>query len=216
MIKRILAVVQDYDWDTDDPALNADAAFCLSLFTRWFGEPRDAHRAMHIVLGPRWGCGRNPLMGTYEIFINRDLHPPARRFEALAHEVFHRVTWYSWISRALYVCEMMAFLASQHALLEAGHSQFAAMRKATILEDLDIPDPVTLRQATKRTRFLAKPEYIFGFFEGCARMGFELEEILGWEEVCQLVKARNLDSWLNRYPPEIALRVSTRIGLTVT
>ena len=201
-------------WNMED--LSADSeimAFAEKAYRHceeWFGTPEDAHWRYELFRGPRSSATRNPLTQSYLLLIREPWYDPEETYGSIAHEMYHRFTTrWKTLRRILWVDEMVAFLTTQHILIEEGSGVYAHQKLRACLK---YPRRMDI-QALERTR-RRRPLWPFGrlpyprdFGPSVAVLGHSLEEIVGWEQICRLVRCRTWNEWYRGLPPEILRQV---------
>jgi hypothetical protein len=170
---------------------------------------------MEVVHGPRTGCGWDPISRVYNIMIRKDVEAGGDRFAAIAHEVYHRVTWTRWIHRVLYLDEMMAFLCTRQTLLETGYEELADEIDRQVRSVQNLPDVAILRRSRgRRPMGLIFNSYPNGFYPGVSNLGLDLLSLVGWSRLCRLAKCNDIDDWIAELPAESQSQVRALIGET--
>jgi hypothetical protein len=187
------------------------------LYTEWFGIPIDARLPTVLVTGEFDACYRNRLLCEYTIVVRSDYESPEQRCAAIAHELYHRVTCrLGGLRRLQWLDEMLAFLASDHALRFNGMSEYADLRRDCYVNSTP---RLTLAQAKRaRSKRLALGfggfRYPDGFGAAVALLGISLLEATTWSDIRSITRHRSWTDWLVSMPTEVRKRASQILELS--
>lgn len=186
-----------------DPILQAEfisfAQVAYNSCVDWFGVPNDEKRKFVLVWGHFDGCCRNRLVREYTIVIRREYQHPEQIMAATAHEMYHRVTmWRRGLTQCVWTDEMLAFLASQKLLVLHGMTDYARLRYETLREHHKMLSMDSLRKCVRKRVTFGRRGVVYpeGFGESVARVGVELEALVGWDAICRIVKHTAWNDWL--------------------
>jgi len=212
-VRELFEAIREMDFDTEDPQLEDFVSRCMVRYSTWFGPVTDPQCKMQVVLSHRTACGWDPVLGGYDIFIDKGLKTSEERLAAVAHEVFHRVVWNSWLKYQLHLNEMLAFLTTQELLRFEGFQHYAENLENASIESDEILDPRALSEARPIRRFLERTEYPEGFYPSVEVMGLKVRALVGWPELCRLVRSSGPLVWLQGLPADQRRSVAKVMGL---
>jgi hypothetical protein len=180
------------------------AARAYEMCATWYGPPQDAHKPYTLLYGPCTALTLDPLKQVYRVVVSEGNQTDEQKCAAIAHEIYHRVTFLcAGLRRTLWVDEMMAFLTSQHVLIEIGFGDYAmTRRKAYTSRPLILAVDALGRAKRRRILFgIGGISYPEGFAAGVATVGCQLEDIVGWDHMRQVLACRDWQEWLLSLPP---------------
>lgn len=204
ILRRIRAGLALDDSLNSDAEMRAFAERSYAMCVRWFGRHADQDWPVELVFGRENGCWRNSLLRCYTIVVGRHNETTEQRVATIAHEVYHRTTMLKKTARVqLWIDEMMAFLASQHALIETGYREYSTQRAEWYRSEPRLGSMEELWDAAPLRRGF---QFIYpaGLPETAAVIGMSLETRIDWSQVRLLVNAPDWANWLQRLPRECA------------
>jgi hypothetical protein len=183
--------------------LEAAAQRAFDLNMKWFGIPRDRDRPFELLFGPRSGLSSDWFGKSYLICLRQSYTTDEELYASLFHEMFHRVThFHPVLRRNLWIDEMLAYMSTQHTLEIENMNHYARMKSMAYRHS---PKRLTIDQLSRARRSpyfmrLFKPYYPEGFAATVAHLGETLEEIVGWEAMCQIVRFNTIPEWIESLP----------------
>ena len=198
----------------NDPDLLAFAGRTLSNLYTWFGHPCDPTWPVVIVYGGCEMCGRNRILREYSIVLRGAYPNEAMRLAALAHELYHRATMIRRGLRSqLWIDEMLAFLTSQRILELEGAGAYAEQRFQHLHQRYQPLDLHVVQSVRTKRRWFGPIEYPIGFSASVARLGVDLQRIVGWRAACSLVAHSDFADWLASLPADRRAPAATTLGI---
>lgn len=204
----------------DDPELRAFADRACAHCVAWFGQPVDPKKPYVLARGgKRSWCSYGPRC--YRLVISDRCKTRGQRLAAVAHEMYHRVSWLSggirrYQSGQAWLEELLACQACDWVLEEEGIS-YAVTRRDGYLQQ---PERINTRRL--RTfdsllfRFCLNWEIIYPkhFYASVTRLGYALHELVGREHLSRLGQSRSLKAWVESLPPDLQAPIRTILGLS--
>jgi len=210
LISLALVAIEDVD-------LQRFAQQAYDHCVKWFGLPLDESWSYVLLNGTFDGCARSALLKEYTIVIRRTYVSSEPKKAAIAHEIYHRVTMLrKGLHRAVWIDEMLAFLAVQHILSAQGLLEYADFRLKHQCESQSILGLKNV-QNVRRKRILLGLRgvtYPLGFGTAVACLGIELDNLLGWPTLCHLVQCQTWEEWFTILALEIQPQVKILLGIT--
>lgn len=209
--QTLVAGIQSVSEESITPELYACADAAYRHHVSCFGTPKDASWKYEIITAPVATMGRDPFRRMYVLTVRVHDDPPERRLASAAHEMYHRVTSHGkgLHRQHLWVDEVLAFLATDRFLREYGLKEYCGTElklRYAVSHRLDMR---TLKGLRRRPNLfgLIPSQYPLHFGSTIAVLGKTLEELVGWESMCALVRCRTWQEWLAELPPKVQSRV---------
>lgn len=179
----------------------ADKAYryCVSLY----GPPKNANKGYKVVQGERSFYAN---FGTPTITLARNLKSQEQICGTLAHEMYHRVVeGRRGVSRKIWVREMMAILTSSWFLQHQGFQEYVNASRRTLLASEGEADIHLLRSSSSGSRqylLSGTPVYSEAFVRSIWRISYALQRSVESSDLCAIIKADTLETWVASLPAE--------------
>lgn len=205
--QTLVAGIQSISEDSITPDLYKCADAAYQYYVSLFGMPKDASWSYEIITAPSASVGRDPFRRMYIVAVRISEQNRERRLASAAHEMYHRVTLLrkGLHRQHLWVDEMLAFLATDKFLRDYGLRAYCdaeLKRRYAMPHRLKIE---TLKGLRRRSNLfgLVRSQYPPDFASTIAVLGKTLEQLVGWENICQLVHCRTWQDWIASLPQQV-------------
>lgn len=208
-------------WKTapeDESELRAFADRAYAHCVAWFGQPVDPKRPYVLIRGRNWSrC--SPGWKCYFLVISDRCKTREQWFAAVAHEMFHRISWRNggsirYQSGQAWLEELLACLTCGWVLENEG-SSYAVTRRNWYFQRPNRVNTRKLRTFDSRLfRFCLTLGIVYPkhFYNSVNRLGYALYALTGREPLCRLAQSHSLEAWIDSLPTGLQAPTSYILG----